>query len=65
MWRDGGHRGFTGAKESKQFFFEKRTKKLLCLCHTPPDRTATANQKFFGSFFKKELLAFTQAIPDA
>jgi hypothetical protein len=40
----------------KQFFFEKRTKKLLLIRRARCRSARTNGQKFFGSFFKKELL---------
>jgi hypothetical protein len=36
----------------KQFFFEKKTKKLFPFAHAAGE-SATAVQKFFGSFFQK------------
>jgi hypothetical protein len=59
--RIGGQRGRRGVG-SKQFFFEKRTKKLFPT-HLKRSRRATIltlaiRQKFFASFFKKEALAF-------
>jgi hypothetical protein len=46
----------TLSKVSKQFFFEKKNQKTFATWQTPPDRTATAVQKFFASFFQKRSL---------
>jgi hypothetical protein len=43
-------------------FLKKRTKKLLCFMLRAVEMSATANQKFFASFFQKRrpfLLAFS------
>jgi hypothetical protein len=37
----------------KQFFFEKKNQKTFATWRTLPERSATAVQKFFASFFQK------------
>jgi hypothetical protein len=41
------------ARQGKQFFFEKKTQKTFAIWRTLPARSATAVQKFFGSFLQK------------
>jgi len=46
--------------ERKQFFFEKKNQKTFTLLQYAPvlPVASTNGQKFFGLFFKKELLPF-------
>jgi hypothetical protein len=46
------------ASAGRRSFLKKRTKKLLFLCYTLPDKSATASKSFLLLFFKKEALAF-------
>jgi hypothetical protein len=41
------------ARQGKEFFFEKKNQKTFATWRTPPERSATAVKKFFGSFFQK------------
>ena len=47
-----------GSRASKAFFFEKKKQKTFNRCRGLSCESATAVQKFFASFFKKEGLAF-------
>jgi hypothetical protein len=44
--------------QRKQFFFEKRTKKLLILGGASPERLRPNEQKFLVLFFKKGDFSF-------
>jgi hypothetical protein len=45
-------------KEARTSFLKKRSKKLLSIGLSGTTGTRVNAQKFFGSFFPKELLAF-------
>jgi hypothetical protein len=44
-------------EERKRFFFEKKNQKTFAILAYAAGESATAKQKFFASFFKKEVLA--------
>jgi hypothetical protein len=44
-------------RERKVFFFEKKKQKTFMSLGTRCRKVRDSEQKFFGSFFKKELLA--------
>jgi hypothetical protein len=47
-------------RKEKQFFFEKKNQKTFThLASIYPERPQPKEQKFFASFFKKEVLSFT------
>jgi hypothetical protein len=49
---------WTPRKEGSTSFLKKRSKKLLILGCASVQQHATATEKFFPSFFKKEVLAY-------
>jgi hypothetical protein len=54
-----------GTQEGRQqFFFEKRTKKLLDIGVRLPDRDAAEMQELFASFFEKQVVLTLRHDPD-